>query len=242
MIIKRKRVKLNDEVNEEVVESVTTPVEEPVETPEQIAQREELEVFDIDNIDFTQRSERRTGNRRRGYRRIDDRNLVSRAQEEAVQIKQNAYQEGYNLGLQQATAEVEAFKNVLDAFMGAEDRIFKEIAPNILELSMSIAKKVIKHEITTDIQVVVDTVMDALRLLSKNEPKIVLRVNPIQVQYLKDTMPDKIKSIGMETKLSILSDEAVSEGGCIIQTNNGMIDATVEAQLGIVQMALRSIE
>lgn len=242
MIIKRKRAKLNDEVNEEVVESVVAPVEEPVETPEQIAQREELEVFDIDNIDFTQRSERRTGNRRRGYRRIDDRNLVSRAQEEAVQIKQNAYQEGYNLGLQQAAAEVEAFKNVLGAFMGAEDRIFNEIAPNILELSMSIAKKVIKHEVTTDIQVVVDTVMDALRLLSKNEPKIVLRVNPIQVQYLKDTLPEKIKSIGMETKLSILSDEAVSEGGCIIQTNNGMIDATVEAQLGIVQMALRSIE
>lgn len=242
MIIKRKQSKLKDELQEEVVESVEAPIEEPVETPEQIAEREELEVFDIDNIDFTQRNERRTGNRRRGYRRIDDRNLVSRAQEEAVQIKQNAYQEGYNLGLQQATAEIENFKTVLSAFMGAEDRVFNEIAPNILELSMSIAQKVIKHEANTDVQMVVDTVMDALRMLSKNEPKIVLRVNPIQVQYLKDILPDKIKSIGMETKLSVLSDEAVAEGGCIIQTNNGMIDATVEAQLGIVQMALRSIE
>ena len=241
MIIKRKQSKLN-EVNEEVVENKEPVVEERVETPEQIAQREELEVFDIDNIDFTQRKERRTGNRRRGYRRIDDRNLVSRAQEEAVQIKQNAYQEGYNLGLQQATSEIENFKNVLGAFMGAEDKVFNLIAPNILELSMSIAQKVIKHEAKIDVQIVVDTVMDALKMLSKNEPKIVLRVNPIQVQYLKDTLPEKIKSLGMETKLSVLSDEAITEGGCIIQTNNGMIDATVEAQLGIVQMALRSIE
>lgn len=241
MIIKRKQSKLN-EVNEEVVENNEPVVEEPVETPEQIAQREELEVFDIDNIDFTQRKERRTGNRRRGYRRIDDRNLVSRAQEEAVQIKQNAYQEGYNLGLQQATTEIENFKNVLGAFMGAEDKVFNLIAPNVLELSMSIAQKVIKHEAKIDIQIVEDTVMDALKMLSKNEPKIVLRVNPIQVQYLKDTLPEKIKSLGMETKLSVLSDEAVAEGGCIIQTNNGMIDATIEAQLGIVQMALRSIE
>jgi len=241
MIIKRKQSKLN-EVNEEVVENNEPIVEEPVETPEQIAQREELEVFDIDNIDFTQRKERRTGNRRRGYRRIDDRNLVSRAQEEAVQIKQNAYQEGYNLGLQQATSEIENFKNVLGAFMGAEDKVFNMIAPNILELSMSIAQKVIKHEAKIDVQIVVDTVMDALKMLSKNEPKIVLRVNPIQVQYLKDTLPEKIKSLGMETKLSVLSDETITEGGCIIQTNNGMIDATVEAQLGIVQMALRSIE
>ena len=241
MIIKRKQSKLN-EVNEEVVENKEPVVEEPVETPEQIAQREELEVFDIDNIDFTQRKERRTGNRRRGYRRIDDRNLVSRAQEEAVQIKQNAYQEGYNLGLQQATSEIENFKNVLGAFMGAEDKVFNLIAPNILELSMSIAQKVIKHEAKIDVQIVVDTVMDALKMLSKNEPKIVLRVNPIQVQYLKDTLPEKIKSLGMETKLSVLSDEAITEGGCIIQTNNGMIDATIEAQLGIVQMVLRSIE
>lgn len=241
MIIKRKQSKLN-EVNEEVVENKEPVVEEPVETPEQIAQREELEVFDIDNIDFTQRKERRTGNRRRGYRRIDDRNLVSRAQEEAVQIKQNAYQEGYNLGLQQATTEIDNFKNVLGAFMGAEDKVFNLIAPNILELSMSIAQKVIKHEAKIDIQIVEDTVMDALKMLSKNEPKIVLRVNPIQVQYLKDTLPEKIKSLGMETKLSVLSDEAITEGGCIIQTNNGMIDATIEAQLGIIQMALRSIE
>lgn len=241
MIIKRKQSKLN-EVNKEVVENNEPLVEEPVETPEQIAQREELEVFDIDNIDFTQRKERRTGNRRRGYRRIDDRNLVSRAQEEAVQIKQNAYQEGYNLGLQQATTEIENFKNVLSAFMGAEDKVFNLIAPNVLELSMSIAQKIIKHEAKIDIQIVEDTVMDALKMLSKNEPKIVLRVNPIQVQYLKDTLPEKIKSLGMETKLSVLSDEAVAEGGCIIQTNNGMIDATIEAQLGIVQMALRSIE
>ena len=56
MIIKRKQSKLN-EVNEEVVENKEPVVEEPVETPEQIAQREELEVFDIDNIDFTQRKE-----------------------------------------------------------------------------------------------------------------------------------------------------------------------------------------
>ena len=116
MIIKRKQSKLKDEVKEDAVESTEPVVEEPVETPEEIAQREELEVFDIDNIDFTQRRERRTGNRRRGYRRIDDRNLVSRAQEEAVQIMQNAYQEGYNLGLQQAAAEIESFKNVLAAF------------------------------------------------------------------------------------------------------------------------------
>ena len=84
--------------------------------------------------------------------------------------------------------------------------------------------------------------MDVIRSLSKNEPKIVLRVNPIQVQYIKDTLPEQVRLLGMDTKLSILSDENITEGGCIIQTNNGLVDASVEAQLDIVQTALRSIE
>ena len=37
---------------------------------------EKIDIFDLDNIDFSQRQERRRGDRRRGYRRIDDRNLI----------------------------------------------------------------------------------------------------------------------------------------------------------------------
>lgn len=61
---------------EEIAEPVVNLPKEP-----------EIDLFDIENIDFNQRQERRRGSRRRGYRRIDDRNLVSRAQEEAETIK-----------------------------------------------------------------------------------------------------------------------------------------------------------
>ncbi|MCM1264858.1 MAG: FliH/SctL family protein [Candidatus Gastranaerophilales bacterium] len=245
MIIKKKVSKKTEEeikAEEAAQEAARIAEEEARKAEEEKKKNEEIGLFDIDKIDFTQRNERRTGNRRRGYRRIDDRNLVSRAQEEAEQIKQSAYQEGFNAGLQQAQADVANFRNVLGAFMGAEERVFNEIAPNVLELAMEIAQKIIKHEIKTDPQIVIDTVMDVMKTLSKNEPKIVLRVNPVQVQYIKDTLPEQIRLLGMETKLSVLSDEAITEGGCIIQTNNGVVDASIEAQLEIVQNALRSIE
>lgn len=245
MIIKKRKQK--KQVPEEVVEvensseTVGLSEEEKKQEEERKKKGEELNIFDVDNIDFTQRKERRTGNRRRGYRRIDDRNLVSRAQEEAEYIKQSAYQEGFNTGIQQAQADLENFRNTIGAFLGAEDRVFNEIAPNILVIAMEIAQKIIKTEIKSDPQIVLNTIIDVLKTLSKNEPKIVLRVNPMQVQYIKDTLPEEIKLLGMETKLSILSDESITEGGCIVQTNNGIVDASIEAQLEIVQNALRSI-
>lgn len=244
MIIKKKSLKRAEEkkaIEQTAQQEANAAEQEPLQEV-QPKEKEDINIFDVDKIDFTQRKERRTGNRRRGYRRIDDRNLVSRAQEEAMSIKQSAYQEGYNVGLQQAQADLENFRNTLGAFMGAEDRVFNEIAPNILPLAMEIAQKIIKTEVKTDPQIVLDTILDVLKTLSKNEPKIILRVNPMQVQYIKDTLPEQVRLLGMESKLSVLSDEAITEGGCIVQTNNGLVDASIEAQLDIVQNALRSIE
>ena len=208
---------------------------------EAVPEEEDIEqaVFDIDNIDFTQREEHRTGNRRRGYRRIDDRNLISRAQEEAVQIKEAAYQEGYNLGLENAQKDLVAFKSNIGAFLSAEKKVFEAIAPDIIEISLEIAKKIIKHEVQTDPQIIIDTVIDILKNIPKNEPKITLKVNPTQAQYVKDTLPEQLTLLGVESKLSIVSDDSVSEGSCIMQTNNGVVDAGIDAQIDIIQKALR---
>lgn len=217
--------------------------EQAAQKTEEGSEEEDIEqaVFDIDNIDFTQRQERRTGNRRRGYRRIDDRNLISRAQEEAIQIKEAAYQEGYNIGLEKAKSDLVALKSNLGAFMSSEKRVFDALAPELVEISLEIAKKIIKHEVQMDPQIVIDTVLDIMRNIPKNEPKLTIKVNPAQSQYVKDNLPEQLTLLGVESKLSIVSDENITEGSCILQTNNGVVDASIEAQLDIIQNALRSV-
>lgn len=211
-----------------------------VQTSEEHSEEDiEQAVFDIDNIDFTQREERRTGNRRRGYRRIDDRNLISRAQEEAIQIKDAAYQEGYNQGLEKAKADLVALKSNIGAFMSAEKKVFDAIAPDIIEISLDIARKIIKHEVQIDPQIVIDTVMDILKNIPKNEPQITIKVNTTQAQYVKDTLPEQLTLLGVESKLSIVADDNITEGSCVVQTNNGVVDASIDAQIDIIQKALK---
>ncbi len=211
-----------------------------VQTSEEHSEEDiEQAVFDIDNIDFTQREERRTGNRRRGYRRIDDRNLISRAQEEAIQIKDAAYQEGYNQGLEKAKADLVALKSNIGAFMSAEKKVFDAIAPDIIEISLDIARKIIKHEVQIDPQIVIDTVMDILKNIPKNEPQITIKVNTTQAQYVKDTLPEQLTLLGVESKLNIVADDNITEGSCVVQTNNGVVDASIDAQIDIIQKALK---
>ena len=251
MIIKKNRQKLREERVEKQqkfsAEDVVAPLPEENNISEtqtnQVATddiRAAEDLFDIDNIDFTQRAERRRGTRRRGYRRIDDRNLVSRAQDEAENIKHSAYEEGYRKGLEQAQADLAEFRNSIADFMNAKSEVFEYIAPDLLEISVEIAQKIIKKEVETDPQVLINTIIDVLKTVSKNEPKINIRVRPQAVPFIKDTLPNITYEYGIDTKINIISDPSVDEGGCIFQTNNGIVDASIDTQLEIIKKALES--
>ena len=219
-----------------VVEEVVQEVQQP-----EVPQEPEIDLFDIENIDFTQRQERRRGSRRRGYRRIDDRNLVSRAQEEAENIKKSAFEEGYRKGMEQANADKETFRNSFSEFMNAPKNVFEYIAPDILEISVDIAKKIIKKEVESDPQVLVNTIVDVLKTVSKSEPKINIRVKPQAVQFIKDTLPNITYEYGIDAKVNIIADPSIEEGGCIFQTNNGIVDASIDTQLEIIKKAIEGI-
>lgn len=246
MIIKKNNQKLREKIkNTETVKETAqvsiAPTPEPEQMPiqqEKPQEEPEIDLFDIENIDFTQRQERRRGSRRRGYRRIDDRNLVSRAQEEAEIIKKSAFEEGYNKGLENAKDDIENFKKDIVSFMKAPKDVFEYIAPDILEISVEIAKKIIKKEVETDPQVLINTIVDVLKTVSKNEPKINIRVRPQAVQFIKDTLPNITYQYGIEAKINIVSDPSIDEGGCVLQTNNGIVDASINTQIEIIKKAL----
>ncbi len=231
------------EIHEEVPlqNSVSNDFENIQSTESAISPEPEIDLFDIQNIDFNQRQERRRGTRRRGYRRIDDRNLVSRAQEEAENIKKSAFEEGYRNGINQANTDIENLRTNMTKFLGATKEVFEYIAPDILEISIDIAKKIIKKEVESDPQVLINTITDVLKTISKNEPKINIRVRPQSAQFVKDTLPTVTYQYGIEAKISVIADPSVEEGGCIFQTANGIVDASIDTQLEIIKKALEGM-
>lgn len=221
-------------------QSQLTKKESSKQTDVQV-EEEKFDLFDLDNIDFSQRQERRRGDRRRGYRRIDDRNLVSRAQAEAKTIKDNAAQEGYNAGIEKAQEDIEQLKATVVEFLKAKQEVFEYIAPDILEISIDIAKKIVKKEIDQDPQIVLDTIIDVLKSISKEEPSVRIKVNPAQLDLVKGNIPEIIADIGLEAKTKVISDDTIEVGSCIVQTSNGIVDATIDTQLEIIKEAFKGM-
>jgi len=230
MIIKKKKQQTEEVIAEEL------PVQE-----ERVEEDNAVDLFNLDNIDFKQRNERRRGDRRRGFRRIDDRNLISRAREEAEAIREAAAKEGYQEGISAANSDIEMLRNSISQFANAKQAVFDKIAPEILSISVDIAKKIIKKELSQTPEILLDSVLVILKGLSKEETKILIRTNPSQVGMLKNEVPEMATQIGLDAKIVIIPDEAIMEGGCVVTTTNGVVDATIETQLTIISEALREI-
>lgn len=199
------------------------------------------DLFDLDNIDFSQRQERRRGDRRRGYRRIDDRNLISRAQEEAGTIRENAAVEGYREGLEKAKQDLQDIKAAVEHFLKAKQEVFEYIAPDILEISVDIARKIVKKEIEQDPEIILGTILDVLKNISKDEAKITVKVNPSQLAFTKENLPQITSSIGFDARIIVIGDIGVEVGSCVVETYNGIVDATIDTQLELIKEAFKGM-
>lgn len=200
-----------------------------------------INLFDLDNIDFTARDERRRGERRRGFRRTEDRNLISRAREEANMIKANAQKEGFESGINEANTEIENFKTQLAKFYNAKQEVFEAIMPEIMNISVDIAKKIIKTEVQENPELILSNIQQCLNTLSKEETKLMIKLNPADIPLVKKNINEKLEAAGLEVKVMIMPDNSITQGGAIIQTTNGITDVTIDTQIDIVTKALREV-
>ncbi len=256
MIIKKKYIKAKkiipeipkEEIlaEENIISQAPKPVESIVETSQEPIIEEktiEPEIDDLDlaieNIKFDQREERREGTRRRGYRRTQERNLITRAQQEAISIKEAAKKEGYEEGIQNASAALNELRSKFSEFYSYKDEVFEKVSECIFDVAIEIAKKIIKQETETKKETIIPIIKEAVSEINKTENKIILHVMPKDAEIVKEKLPEIFSENNTEAKILVIADNEIKEGGVIIETSNGIIDAAIETQLSIIEKALR---
>ncbi len=223
-----------------IIKKKKTVQEKSKETQEQEKQ-EIQEDFDFSNMNFEERAERRKGNRRRGYRRIDDRNLVSRAQEEALSIKDSAAREGYQEGFRAAQEGVQVIKDSLAEFFQYKDKMLAEVSKDVMDIALDIAQKIIKKESDTDKSILLNLIVDIFNNNINKENKITLKVGSDDIEYLKQNAQQIVNLTQTDAKINIIHDPNILGGGVIVETTNGIVDASFKTQFELLKEALKKI-
>ena len=120
--------------------------------------------------------------------------------------------------------------------------MFDGIAPHILDISVQIAKKIINKELEQDKMTLISLIKSALGDSFKPENRITVKVMPQDVATVRENLPAALSLESGEASIKVVPDENIQSGGAIIVTDNGIIDATIDTGLSILELAFKKIQ
>ncbi|MDX8430741.1 MAG: FliH/SctL family protein [Candidatus Algichlamydia australiensis] len=150
----------------------------------------------------------------------------------AAKLRVSAKEEGFAEGLNRINAQIVALDQKVK-------EIEHEMQKKILPLALKAAKKIFGRELNLSSEAIVDIVLQTLKPV-KESHKIKILVNK---EDLKTLEKEKAKLREMLEYVEILTLEERSDlekGDCIIETEGGIINATLENQWRALESAFKT--
>jgi type III secretion protein L len=152
-------------------------------------------------------------------------------EEECERLRIQAKEEGYQEGLTQ-------FNEHLLSLEDHGRKIYRDTQNSILKLALQAAKKIVNKEIELHPETIVDIVLQALAPIKQNH-RITILASKADKEILEAHKPE-IKEIFEQLQfLGIQERPDIEPGGCIIETESGIINASIENQWKALETAFK---
>ena len=172
--------------------------------------------------------------------------LLIAAQETAQQILKDAEAQAARLrreivdgnaaqGREEAKSELlpalVAFADAGQALIIFEDQLVSRYTPHIVELALEIAEKLVGKAIDEDPEIVA-SVLERAKQEIVDAKQVRIWLHPTDFKVLSELRPDLVKP-GSELgrTIEIVPSETVARGGCRLETESGLVDATMPTQI-----------
>jgi flagellar assembly protein FliH len=167
--------------------------------------------------------------------------MIALSEEELASKIEEAYNKGIEDERRQADDDLagicSALTEAISIVSRLRERIVKESEDELLKLSFVLAKKIIRQEIKQDRQIMAQVVSEALREFPEQHD-IIICLHPEDYQVISSNRELFLAGVGNDRQITLKPDEAMSVGGCVVESSTGVIDARIEAQLDEIYRSL----
>lgn len=165
---------------------------------------------------------------------LKDEALRPQTVEDLEALQKQAYKEGMQQGIEDGKkagmAELQARAEQLVGIMHVLDKplqeLDKDVEKQLIGLTIRLTRMLLKKECSTEDQHIQGVIHEALDFLPIQSRHIQVRLNPADIALLRDG------GVDLEAQdWSCIEDPDVSQGGCLVESDQSHIDATVETRL-----------
>lgn len=152
---------------------------------------------------------------------------------------QKGHDDGYQAGLREAAAGLSHLKEIAAQLELFKQKIYAQAEKDIVDLALAVSKKILGQEVTNNPDAVLAVVKTALQRVT-DHTRITIRLNPSDLETVKKAEPRLSAYFENSSAVDYEADECIAQGGCLIETNFGDIDARLDHQFQAIAEVLRS--
>ncbi|MFH0886778.1 MAG: FliH/SctL family protein [bacterium] len=171
--------------------------------------------------------------------------IIESAQEKAEEIKERAKADGYEAGRSEGVASLgEKTREALETINAAikeRKKIIKDAEPELLRLSLKVAEQIVRSEVSLHKDVCANIVSEAISRISDRE-QIIVKVNREDIDQVKKAKPKLTSALDGVKNFSIIEDNTIEPGGCVIETALGYVDARLKTRLAAISEAFEKVK
>lgn len=166
---------------------------------------------------------------------------LAELEQEMVKRVREAHQAGYAEGQAAGKAQGEdevraALERLTQSVAGVDEyrsRLYRQTEVDAVRLSVAIARRVLRRELTVDPSAIEGLVSAALQRLQSQETCRV-KMHPDYIPSLSAA----IERMGMSAKVQVVADPAQEPGSAVFEMPRGNLDASIDSQLREIERGL----
>lgn len=164
--------------------------------------------------------------------------IIKQAEQTAENLKQQAYHEGkkqgYDEGYAHAMADVETLKLEVEAHRKETDdkyqRQLEEMEPVLVDTIVNVVQKVFKIKFEDSKNIIVHLVRNTIGQI-ENSREYIIKVSKTDYPYVVKYKEIIEKSVVQASNISIVEDVMLAKNQCMIETDGGVFDCSLDTQL-----------
>jgi len=155
----------------------------------------------------------------------------AQAKREAADALQTA-----DTDLQTATA---AFANGAQHIAGLRKELILRSSDDMLRLVIAVARRVILAEVESKPETILKVIQKALQTAIRSD-EFRVRIHPDDLAVATENRPMFVASVSGLQNLVIEADAGIERGGCMVESELGEVDATIDSQLDEIHKHLQN--
>lgn len=137
-------------------------------------------------------------------------------------------------GLKQLKAQVARLEAMFDTFGAPLAQMNADVEQQLLSLSMTIARQLVRRELKTDPAQVIAIIRETVSLLPASARDVRVHLHPEDAAIVRE----RLATTTADRAWAILEDPVMTRGGCKVTTDTALIDARVETRFNEVISAM----